>query len=270
MSPVGASIYCSPLHRLRSRLTRRPATGICRLGFRVGELYHGEDMVNRPPLICYKYGVAFITELTHIIRAVRLNDKILKRLKRAGTNRVFTRSDFLDLGSTHAIGMAIQRLLEVGKLRRVARGLYDIPRKHPLLGELSASSDAIAAAIARRDGIRLQTTEAAAANLLNLSEQVPGRIVYDADRRRRSVKVGQRTIEFRERSRRKMAAGQTSGLVMAGLRAVGRQHVTPERLAHLRKLLKPADRRRLLQDLRYEPAWMHAHLRFIAGEKKPA
>jgi hypothetical protein len=150
----------------------------------------------------------------------------------------------------------------------VSRGLYDVPRKHPLLGELSASSDAIAAAIARRDGIRLQTTEAAGANLLNLSEQVPGRIVYDSDRRRRSVKVGQRTIEFRERSRRKMAAaGRTSGLVMAGLRSIGRQQVTPERLVHLRKLLKPTDRRQLLQDLRYAPAWMHPHLRFIAGEK---
>lgn len=201
---------------------------------------------------------------------MRLNDKILQRLKRAGPDRVFTRSDFLDLGSTDAIGMAIQRLLKAGKLRRVARGLYDIPRTHPLLGELSATSDAIAAAIARRDGIRLQTTEAAAANLLNLSEQVPGRIVYDADRRRRSVKVGQRTIEFRERSRRKMAAGRTSGLVMAGLRSLGRHHVTPERLAHLRKLLKPADRRRLLQDLRFAPAWMHPHLRFIAGEDNPA
>ena len=101
-----------------------------------------------------------------------------------------TRSDFLDLGSTHAIGIAIQRLLQASKLRRVAHGLYDISRKHRLLGELSASSDAIAAAIARRDGIRLQTTEAAVANLLNLSEQVPGRIVYVANRRRRSVKMG--------------------------------------------------------------------------------
>ena len=36
----------------------------------------------------------------------------------------------------------------------------------------------MAAAIARRDGIRLQTTEAAAANLLNLSEQVPARVPY--------------------------------------------------------------------------------------------
>ena len=184
---------------------------------------------------------------------------------------MFTRSDFLDLGSTHAIGMAIQRLLQAGKLRRVARGLYDVPRKHRLLGELSASSDAIVAAIARRDGIRLQTTEAAAANLLNLSEQVPGRIVYDADRRRRSIKVGQRTIEFRERSRRKMAtAGRASGLVIAGLRSIGQKQVTPARLVHLKKILKPTDRSRLLKDLRYAPAWMHPHLRFIAGQKKSA
>ena len=197
-----------------------------------------------------------------------LNDKMLQRLRRAKPGWVFTRSDFLDLGSTDAVGMVLQRLLKAGKLRRVARGLYDLPRTHPLLGELSATSDAIAAAIARRDGIRLQTTEAAAANLLNLSEQVPGRIVYDADRRRREVKVGTRKIEFRERSRRKMAAdGRASGLVMAGLRSLGQAHVTPETVAHLQKLLKPADRRRLLQDLRFAPAWMHPYLRNIAGEK---
>jgi hypothetical protein len=199
-----------------------------------------------------------------------LNDKILQRLKRARPDRVFTRSDFLDLGSTDAIGMAIQRLVKAGKLRRVARGLYDLPRTHPLLGQLSATSDAIAAAIARKDGIRLQTTEAAAANLLNLSEQVPARIVYHTDRRRRTVKVGQRTIDFRQRSPRKMAAaGRTSGLVMAALRSLGSRHVTSGKLAHLRKSMKPKDRRCLLKDLRFAPAWMHPHLRFIAGERKP-
>jgi len=198
-----------------------------------------------------------------------MSDRILQRLKRAEPDRVFTRSDFLDLGSTDAVGMALQRMVTAGKLRRVGRGLYDIPRKHPLLGELSASSDAVAAAIARRDGIRLQPTEAAAANLLNLSEQVPARIVYHTDRRRRTIKIGQRTIEFRERSRRKMAAaGRAGGLVMAALRSLGRRHVTPEHLAHLQELLKPSDRRRLLKDLRLAPAWMHPHMRFIAGEKK--
>jgi len=36
----------------------------------------------------------------------------------------------------------------------------------------------------------------------------------------------------------------------------------------LQELLKPSDRRRLLKDLRLAPAWMHPHMRFIAGEKK--
>jgi len=198
---------------------------------------------------------------------VKLTDKILYRAKRAGPDWVFTRSDLIDLGSTHAIGMAIQRLLKAGKLRRVSRGLYDVPRIHPTLGELSASSDAIAAAIARRDGIRLHPTEAAAANLLNLSDQVPARIAYHTGRRRRVIRVGKRTIDFRERSPRKLAAGRTSGLVMAALRSLGPRHVTSVRVTHLRNLLKPKDRHRLLKDLRLAPAWMHPHLRMIAGER---
>jgi hypothetical protein len=42
LSPVGASIYCSPHHRLRSRLTRHPTTGDLPLGITLGE-DHGRE-----------------------------------------------------------------------------------------------------------------------------------------------------------------------------------------------------------------------------------
>lgn len=197
---------------------------------------------------------------------MRLEEKILRRVKGLGAGAVFTRADFLDLGSTDAIGMVFQRLLKAGRLRRVARGLYDVPRTHPMLGELSARSDAIAQAIARRDGLRLEPTEAQAANLLNLSEQVPARTAYATNRRGRRVKVGARSIEFQQRSGRKMAAGHSSSLVMAALRSLGPHHITAHHIAHLRKLLPPTDRRRLIKDLRYAPAWMHPHLRKVAAE----
>jgi len=196
-----------------------------------------------------------------------LEQKVLRRVKGLGAGAVFTRADFLDLGSTHAIGMVFQRLLKEGQLRRVARGLYDMPRSHPMIGKLSAKSDAIAEAIARRDGLRLEPTEAQAANLLNLSEQVPARIAYAINRRGRRVKVGGRSIEFQQRSSRKMAAGRSSTLVMAALRSLGPRHIKTHHIAHLRKLLPSADRRRLIKDLRYAPAWMHPHLREIAVEK---
>ena len=51
---------------------------------------------------------------------------------------------------------------------------------------------------------------------------------------------------------------------------LGRGGVTPKHLAHLQKLLRPADRRQLLQDLRFAPAWMHPYLRSISGKDKPS
>ncbi len=44
-------------------------------------------------------------------------------------------------------------------------------------------------------------------------------------------------------------------------------NITPERVVHLRKLLSPADRRRLLDDIKLAPAWMHPYFRAIAREE---
>jgi hypothetical protein len=57
-----------------------------------------------------------------------------------------------------------------------------------------------------------------------------------------------------------------SSLVFAALRSLGKQNVSRARIAHLRSTLSRADRRQLLRDLPLAPAWMHPHLRFIAGE----
>jgi hypothetical protein len=44
MSPVVASMYCSPCCPLRSTLTRRPAPGLLRLGFRAWEMFVEENV----------------------------------------------------------------------------------------------------------------------------------------------------------------------------------------------------------------------------------
>jgi len=195
--------------------------------------------------------------------------QIENRIHERGPGWVFTPADFLDLGSPHTVGMALIRMVREGQVRRLARGLYDFPRKHEQLGLLSPSVDMIAEAVARRDGVRLQPSEAAAANMLHLSDQVPMRAVYETDGPPRKIKVGMLTIQFRRRAPRKMAtAGKTSGLVFAALRGLGKRHVTREQISHLRELLTPEDRQRLLQDLPQAPAWMHPFLRYIAEDKE--
>lgn len=190
----------------------------------------------------------------------------IAKASKANPARVHTPFDFLDLGSPHSVGMALMRLVRSGALRRLARGLYDVPRQHPLLGELQPTADEIAHALSRRDGTFVQPAQAMAANLLNLSEQVPARAVYETDGPSRTVKIGSLTVQLKHRPPRQVrSASPMSNLVFAALRSVGKANVNEARVAHLRETLSAKDRAALLKDLPLAPAWMHPHLRFIAS-----
>jgi hypothetical protein len=60
------------------------------------------------------------------------------------------------------------------------------------------------------------------------------------------------------------AAGRLSGLLIQALRALGQEHVTPERREHLKRTIPAAKRRELLKDIRLAPAWMHSIFRELA------
>jgi hypothetical protein len=191
--------------------------------------------------------------------------EIRHRLRQKGHGWVFTPYDLRDLGRPNTIGMALARLQNEGLVRRLDRGLYDVPKTHPRLGVLSPDPERVAQALARRGRTKIQPSEAAAANILRLSEQVPARAVYATDGRGRIVTLGNQTVELRHTAARKLGAAPASNLVFAALRGIGRSNVTNRRVAHLRTLLGPDDRRRLLNDLPLAPAWMHPYLRYIAG-----
>src|SRR5271168_4039294 len=196
-----------------------------------------------------------------------IDSRLLATIHGRGRGSVFVPADFLGLGSREAIAIALHRLARKGTIRRLARGVYDFPKQHPVLGLLSPSPDAVATALAGRDHTRLQPTGAYAANARGLSEQVPAKAVFLTDGPSRTVKIGPTTIQRRRTTARNMeAAGRLSGLLMQALRALGEEHVTPERREHLKRTL-PADKRReLVKDIRLAPAWMHAIFRELAEE----
>lgn len=193
---------------------------------------------------------------------------IQKRIYEMGRGAVFSPSRFLDLGSRSAVDVALHRLSKTGIIRRVARGLYDYPAKHPVLGQLSPSVDAIAKALAGKARLRLMPAGAYAANLLRLSEQVPAKAVFLTDGPAKKVRVGNQTIELKQTSMKLMnVSNPASGLVIAALKHLGKDHVTRERIAHVRQILSPIDRQKLLKDIPMAPAWMHPFIRYIASEE---
>ena len=194
-----------------------------------------------------------------------IDSTILASIRSHGRGSVFVPADFLDLGSREAVDIVLHRLARKGTVRRLARGVYDFPKEHPVLGPLSPSAEAVAKALAGRDRTRLQPAGAYAANVLGLSEQVPAKAVFLTDGPSRTVKIGATTIQLRRTTAKNMeTAGRLSGLLIQALRELGKEHVTPERREHLKRTL-PADKRReLIKDLRLAPAWMHPIFRELA------
>jgi hypothetical protein len=196
-----------------------------------------------------------------------IDSRIVAAIHGRGRGFVFVPADFVNIGSREAVDVALHRLARQGTIRRLARGVYDFPKEHPVLGPLTPSAEDIARALAVRDRTRLQPAGAYAANTLGLSEQVPAKAVFLTDGPARTVKIGSTTIQLRRTTPKNMeAAGRLSGLLIQALRELGQEHVTPERREHLKRTL-PADKRReLLKDLRLAPSWMHSIFRELADD----
>ncbi len=196
-----------------------------------------------------------------------VDNKVIKRIRGWGRGSVFTPTMFLDLGSRAAIDKILSRFSQKGLIRRLFRGLYDLPENHPVMGKLYPSPDTVAKAIAERDSTKILPSGAYAANLLGLSTQVPAQIIFLTDGASRSVKVGGHTITLRRTTPKNMAtAGRISGLVIQALKYIGKDHVDSSTVQMLTETLNEADKEQLLKDLIFAPSWIGNIIRKITGK----
>lgn len=194
-------------------------------------------------------------------------ERIRKQVKKAPADSVFYSGQFLDLAARAAVDQALSRLTHSGALRRLARGLYDVPRHHPIIGLLSPSPEKIAEALSKRDAARIQPSGAYAANILGLTEQVPARIVFLTDGPSRRVKIGRQEVILKNTTPRHMAtAGCISGTVIQALRHLGARQISTPHVAHLRQTLSAREKAQLKRHRVYAPGWMHCIIDAIADD----
>ncbi len=170
---------------------------------------------------------------------------------------MYTPKDFLDLGSRAGVDQALSRLARSGALRRVGRGLYHYPKVSVRFGALSPAPDALARALARKTGSRLQVTGAQAANAIGLSTQVPARATFVTDGLSRQMRLGNQVIQLRRAApRRLVGAGKRWGTALQALAYLGKDQVNPNVILRLRSALSHDDRQALARHAGYAPDWM--------------
>lgn len=203
-----------------------------------------------------------------------LKSAVLSLVKADGASRVWVPTDFAAFGSRDAVDKTLQRLVHDGELRRIDRGLYDRPTLNSLTKRpTSPDYRAVVDAIARRDQLRLLVDGMTAANDLGLTDAVPARVTIHTDARRRSVKLDNLVIEFKQTAPSRLYwAGRPAMRVVQALYwlkdtlATDRQRI----LGKLGKLLADpvhgdAIRKDLLEGFSTLPTWMQNLVRELPG-----
>jgi len=178
-----------------------------------------------------------------------------------GRGWAFTPKHFLGLGSPEAIRFVLFQLAKQNFIRRVFRGVYDYPKQHRLLGILSPDVDAVVKALAEKNGFKIQITGAYAANVIGLSEQVPGQAVFLTDGPSKKFKLGKLEIFLKHTSLKNMyAAGSREALAVQALKFMQQEHVDEHMLGKIKKLLKGSKRSEFERNLKYAPEWIRVML----------
>jgi Family of unknown function (DUF6088) len=198
----------------------------------------------------------------------RRNKSLLRSIMASKSALVFTSKDFGHLGSSVAIRKALERLVKRGDLSRVRRGAYYRPMPHPLLGKTAPDPMDLVRVILRDSGAQGQVSGAYAANLLNLSDQVPAKIVILTDGVSRKIPLGKLTLDFRRTvPRHLLGAGKPAGLVIQAIRYLRPTGITPAVIAGLRQRLGPSTKKDLVSLLPKLPVWMQPVVVQIAASR---
>jgi len=183
--------------------------------------------------------------------------QILVRVKNKNRGTLLFPDDFIDLGSSEAIRLALHRLENKKIIIRVAQGIYVRPKISKYIGEVLPSAEEVVAGIAKRDKIRLLPTGVYALNALGLSTQVPMKIVLLTDGSPREIKIGKRTIKFKKTAPKNLSAkGEISRLVIQALKEIGFNKQTVEEEQKIIALLKKENPQHLLHDITLAPVWI--------------
>ena len=187
-------------------------------------------------------------------------DKIMKRIRSYGRGRwVCTSKDFLDLGSRSTIYKALSRLVKDGLLRRISKGLYDLPRMSSILNRLAPPDiDATLQALARRDNTIFMPDGIVAANSLGLTNAVPAKMTYLTNGTTRILNVGGRTVQIKHARKHLMPWLKRPGLtVVLALDWLGKQVVSDSEIINILQSRVSDDvKQDLVKGIDLLPTWM--------------
>ena len=182
-----------------------------------------------------------------------------------GRGWVFSSSDIAGRFARQQIDNALSDLAQEGKIRRVARGLYDYPRYSDLLQKtLSPDIDQVAYAYARKFSWRIEVSGDSALNILGLSTQIPAQYVYLSDGPSKDYDVMGVVLKFKKSTLKDIGfKHRESTLIVQALKALGKEQLNAQIFANIRAQIANESLAKILRDTQGSTGWVFEAIKQI-------
>lgn len=186
-------------------------------------------------------------------------DKIKEHLEKIPEGETFTTSSLRHLASVDNVRQILNRLTKDGKIKRIGRGLFVKAKHVPRVGEILALPlvREIIETIAKATGETIAIHGAEAARQLQLTTQMPMRLILYTSGNTREIKIKNQAVLLKHISPSKLIApGTVAGTVISALLYIGREQVSLETLKKIQNQLSKEEFDTVLKEVNHMPAWM--------------
>lgn len=188
---------------------------------------------------------------------MKTNISIIDFIKETPLGEPFAIQNLLEHGSYANVRQVLSRLTRKGEITRVSRGIYVRPQKSKFLGTVLPQAEKIIENISEKTGESIVPSGAEAANILELSTQVPMQKVFLTTGYTRSVQIGSNRILLQHVSPRKIFTENAQvGLAISALWYLGKRNVTMKTVTLLKKKLSAYEWMILCDQAVFMPRWM--------------
>jgi hypothetical protein len=182
-------------------------------------------------------------------------EQILREIATLPEGQTVSARELLHLGTRAAIDQALSRLAAAGKLMRVARGLYVLP-KTSRFGASAPSPAKVVGAFALRTGEIILRHGAAAANALGLTDQISSGSVFITAGSARRLTLGKQSVDIQHAPAWQFALGdRPAGDALRALAWLGPKHARAA-IGLLRERLPRLEQRALTEARGKLPTWL--------------
>ena len=187
-----------------------------------------------------------------------LKDDIIELVNR-NKYEAFSIKDVISLSSYDNLRKNLERMTKEGSIRRIIRGIYDIPKYNNIFNMYNVPSiNGVANALARNFNWNIYPSGNAALNILGLSTQIPSKYIYISSGPYRKYECENIIIEFKHASQNETNSfSYNTNLIIQALKELGKDNVNDEVLSMISKKYSSIELNNIIEEAQNTTIWIY-------------